>query len=150
MLFSSQSHVTHILRTSPRVARRLQYSTVLKPLSREKHLGTNTHTHTHTLISRTFAARFESLKHSPLFSQLWLTFAPVADQSAQYLHATLDQVNWLSLVYMVVAIPLSFGTTWMIDSLGLRITVKTKCISDACVAGLSPPRLNTNISLESM
>uniref|UniRef100_A0A8C4Z8T8 Solute carrier family 49 member 3 n=1 Tax=Gadus morhua TaxID=8049 RepID=A0A8C4Z8T8_GADMO len=54
---------------------------------------------------------------------LWLTFAPVADQSAQYLHATLDQVNWLSLVYMVVAIPLSFGTTWMIDSLGLRITL---------------------------
>lgn len=56
-------------------------------------------------------------------SALWLTFAPVADQSARYLKATLDQVNWLSLVYMVVAIPLSFGTSWMIDSLGLRITL---------------------------
>uniref|UniRef100_A0A667YLE7 Solute carrier family 49 member 3 n=1 Tax=Myripristis murdjan TaxID=586833 RepID=A0A667YLE7_9TELE len=56
-------------------------------------------------------------------SALWLTFAPVADQSAQYLKASLEQINWLSLVYMVVAIPLSFGTTWMLDTLGLRITL---------------------------
>ncbi|XP_040904102.1 solute carrier family 49 member A3 [Toxotes jaculatrix] len=54
---------------------------------------------------------------------IWLTFAPVADQSAQYLQVTLDKINWLSLVYMVVAIPLSFGTTWMLDTLGLRITL---------------------------
>lgn len=57
-------------------------------------------------------------------SQLWLTFAPVADQSAQYLRVSLEEINWLSLVYMVVAIPLSFGTTWMLDTLGLRITVR--------------------------
>lgn len=54
---------------------------------------------------------------------LWLTFAPVADQSAQYLRVSLEEINWLSLVYMVVAIPLSFGTTWMLDTLGLRITL---------------------------
>ncbi|XP_028272850.1 solute carrier family 49 member A3 [Parambassis ranga] len=54
---------------------------------------------------------------------IWLTFAPVADQSAQYLKVTLDDINWLSLVFMVVAIPLSFGTTWMLDTLGLRISL---------------------------
>ncbi|XP_047442009.1 solute carrier family 49 member A3 [Mugil cephalus] len=54
---------------------------------------------------------------------LWLTFAPVADQSAQYLQVTLEDINWLSVVYMVVAIPLSFVTTWMLDTLGLRITL---------------------------
>ncbi|KAM6952194.1 solute carrier family 49 member A3 [Lycodopsis pacificus] len=54
---------------------------------------------------------------------LWLTFAPVADQSAKFLGASLEEVNWLSLVYMVVAIPLSFGTTWMLDTLGLRTTL---------------------------
>lgn len=54
---------------------------------------------------------------------IWLTFAPVANQSAQYLKVTLDEINWLSLVYMVVAIPLSFATTWMLDTLGLRITL---------------------------
>lgn len=56
-------------------------------------------------------------------SVLWLTFAPVADQTAEHLHVTLDQVNWLSVVYMVVAIPLSFITTWMLDTLGLRPTM---------------------------
>lgn len=55
--------------------------------------------------------------------QVWLTFAPVADQSSQYLHVGLQEVNWLSLVFMVVSIPVSFVTTWMLDTLGLRITV---------------------------
>lgn len=54
---------------------------------------------------------------------MWLTFAPVADQSSQYLQVTLEDVNWLSLVFMVVSIPVSFVTTWMLDTLGLRITV---------------------------
>ncbi|XP_074529382.1 solute carrier family 49 member A3 [Halichoeres trimaculatus] len=54
---------------------------------------------------------------------LWLTFAPVADQSAQYLGVSLEDINWLSLVCMVVAVPLSLGTTWMLDTLGLRITL---------------------------
>uniref|UniRef100_A0A8C6SBQ5 Solute carrier family 49 member 3 n=1 Tax=Neogobius melanostomus TaxID=47308 RepID=A0A8C6SBQ5_9GOBI len=46
---------------------------------------------------------------SALWSQIWLSFAPV--------------VNWLSLVFMLVSIPLSLGTTWMLDALGLRITL---------------------------
>ncbi|KAI4798132.1 hypothetical protein KUCAC02_022261 [Chaenocephalus aceratus] len=52
---------------------------------------------------------------------LWLSFAPVADQSARYLQVGLEQVNWLSIIYMIVAIPLSFATSWMLDVLGLRI-----------------------------
>ncbi|XP_035504994.1 solute carrier family 49 member A3 [Scophthalmus maximus] len=56
-------------------------------------------------------------------AMIWLTFAPVADQSARYLKVSLEAINWLSLVYMVVAIPLSFATTWMLDTLGLRITL---------------------------
>lgn len=58
-----------------------------------------------------------------LISQLWLTFAPVADQSAQYFYVSLANINWLSVVYMVVSIPLSFATTWMLDMVGLRFTV---------------------------
>lgn len=54
---------------------------------------------------------------------IWLTFAPVADQSAQYLKVSLEEINWLSVVYMVVAIPLSFVTTWMMDTIGLRTTL---------------------------
>uniref|UniRef100_A0A8C2ZW06 Solute carrier family 49 member 3 n=1 Tax=Cyclopterus lumpus TaxID=8103 RepID=A0A8C2ZW06_CYCLU len=47
----------------------------------------------------------------------------IADQSAKFLGVTLEKINWLSLVYMVVAIPLSFGSTWMLDTLGLRTTL---------------------------
>lgn len=65
-------------------------------------------------------------------SQIWLTFAPVADKSAQYLKVSLEEINWLSVVFMVVAIPVSFGTTWMLDTLGLRITVQRSLI---CIVG---------------
>ncbi|KAL4641598.1 major facilitator superfamily domain-containing protein 7 isoform X1 [Arapaima gigas] len=53
----------------------------------------------------------------------WLSFAPVADQTAEYLQISLDQVNWFSMVYMVVAIPLSLVTTWMLDTWGLRVSL---------------------------
>uniref|UniRef100_A0A3P8VYC8 Solute carrier family 49 member 3 n=1 Tax=Cynoglossus semilaevis TaxID=244447 RepID=A0A3P8VYC8_CYNSE len=56
-------------------------------------------------------------------STLWLTFAPVADQSAQYLAVTLEKINWLSLIYMVISIPIAFVSSWMLDTFGLRIMV---------------------------
>ncbi|XP_062405536.1 solute carrier family 49 member A3-like [Sardina pilchardus] len=56
-------------------------------------------------------------------AMLWLTFAPVADECAKALQVTLDDINWLSLVYMIVAIPLSCLTTWMLDTCGLRLTL---------------------------
>lgn len=56
--------------------------------------------------------------------QIWLTFAPVANQTSQYLGVSLEEVNWFSIVFMVVAIPLTLGATWMIDTVGLRITVQ--------------------------
>lgn len=54
---------------------------------------------------------------------LWLSFAPVADQSAQYLDVSLDKINWLSVIFMVVGIPLCFVSSWMLDTLGLRIVL---------------------------
>uniref|UniRef100_H2SHM0 Solute carrier family 49 member 3 n=1 Tax=Takifugu rubripes TaxID=31033 RepID=H2SHM0_TAKRU len=56
-------------------------------------------------------------------AMIWLTFAPVATQTSQYLGVSLEEVNWFSVVFMVVAIPLTLGATWMMDSLGLRITL---------------------------
>lgn len=60
------------------------------------------------------------------FLQLWLTFAPVADQSAQYLAVTLEKINWLSLIYMVISIPIAFVSSWMLDTFGLRIMVQSE------------------------
>uniref|UniRef100_A0A673J0U5 Solute carrier family 49 member 3 n=1 Tax=Sinocyclocheilus rhinocerous TaxID=307959 RepID=A0A673J0U5_9TELE len=63
-------------------------------------------------------------------SNSWLTFAPVADQTAQYLQISLNLVNWLSLVYVVVAIFFSLITTWVLDTLGLRFSVYTNILSN--------------------
>ncbi|XP_043915041.1 solute carrier family 49 member A3 isoform X2 [Protopterus annectens] len=51
---------------------------------------------------------------------LWLSFAPVADQISQYFHISLDKINWLSLVYLIVGVPFGLCTTWMLDFCGLR------------------------------
>ncbi|XP_006771515.1 PREDICTED: major facilitator superfamily domain-containing protein 7 [Myotis davidii] len=52
--------------------------------------------------------------------QLWLSFAPVADTIAQHFLLSTEQVNWLSLVYLVVAIPSGLVAIWILDSVGLR------------------------------
>ncbi|XP_036135112.1 solute carrier family 49 member A3 [Molossus molossus] len=51
---------------------------------------------------------------------LWLSFAPVADIVAQRFLLSTDQVNWLSLVYLVVSIPCGVVAIWVLDSVGLR------------------------------
>lgn len=63
--------------------------------------------------------------HLPLFSplQLWLTFAPVADKISAYFHISLEMVNWLSIVYLLISIPFGLVATWVLDSVGLRCAV---------------------------
>ncbi|KAM6150875.1 solute carrier family 49 member A3 isoform 4-T4 [Erethizon dorsatum] len=51
---------------------------------------------------------------------LWLSFAPVADVIAQHFLLSMEQVNWLSLIYFAVAIPSGIVAIWVLDSVGLR------------------------------
>ncbi|XP_055977999.1 solute carrier family 49 member A3 [Sorex fumeus] len=51
---------------------------------------------------------------------LWLSFAPVADIVAQSFFLSVDQINWLSLVYLVVSIPAGLVAIWFLDTVGLR------------------------------
>lgn len=96
---------------------------------------------TPVLLHKTQTSVLNVLIH--VSSQIWLTFAPVADQSAQYLEVSLEQINWLSMVFMVVTIPLTFGTTWMMDTLGLRIMVQSSAITGPPAAA----RCNLSCSL---
>ncbi|XP_051683976.2 solute carrier family 49 member A3 isoform X2 [Oryctolagus cuniculus] len=56
----------------------------------------------------------------PEGSQLWLSFAPVADTIAAHFLLTVEQINWLSMVFLVVSIPASVAAIWVLDSVGLR------------------------------
>ncbi|EGW07979.1 Major facilitator superfamily domain-containing protein 7 [Cricetulus griseus] len=73
---------------------------------------------------RVYARRWVFLLVVSLLScsnaMLWLSFAPVADTIAQRFFLSMEQVNWLSLVYLVVAIPFGMAAIWVLDSVGLR------------------------------
>ncbi|XP_061874668.1 solute carrier family 49 member A3 isoform X2 [Colius striatus] len=56
-------------------------------------------------------------------AMVWLTFAPVADKTAAYFHISLEVVNWLSTVYLLISIPFGVVATWVLDSVGLRCAV---------------------------
>lgn len=55
--------------------------------------------------------------------QAWINFAAITNFSAEYFNATTDQINWLSIVYLVVTIPVGFLSIWVMDNLGIRATV---------------------------
>jgi len=60
---------------------------------------------------------------------VWITFAPVADKTAEYYDTSLTEVNWFSLVFPIAAIPFSPVSSWLLDTWGLR----TGIISSALV-----------------
>nr|XP_006213153.1 solute carrier family 49 member A3 [Vicugna pacos] len=73
---------------------------------------------------RAYARRWVFLLVISLLSysnaMLWLSFAPVADKIARYFLLSTEQINWLSLVYLVVSIPAGVVAIWVLDSVGLR------------------------------
>uniref|UniRef100_F6XEJ5 Solute carrier family 49 member 3 n=1 Tax=Monodelphis domestica TaxID=13616 RepID=F6XEJ5_MONDO len=53
-------------------------------------------------------------------AMLWLSFAPVADKISDYFQLSMIEINWLSLIYLVISIPFGIIATWFLDSFGLR------------------------------
>ncbi|XP_076793873.1 solute carrier family 49 member A3 isoform X1 [Arvicanthis niloticus] len=73
---------------------------------------------------RVYARRWVFLLVVSLLScsnaMLWLSFAPVADTVARHFLLSMEQVNWLSLIYLVLSIPFGMAAIWVLDSVGLR------------------------------
>jgi len=53
-------------------------------------------------------------------AMIWLSFAPVADLTASYYQKTLDDINWLSIVYLLCYLLFGLVAVWILDVLGLR------------------------------
>ena len=52
---------------------------------------------------------------------LWLTFAPISrDVAAVYTRGNVDYIDFLSVLFMVVMIPLTIPSAWCIDKYGLK------------------------------
>ena len=56
--------------------------------------------------------------------KIWLSFASVADLTAKYYKKSLDDINWLSIVYLLSYLLFGLIAVWILDVLGLRTGVR--------------------------
>jgi FLVCR family feline leukemia virus subgroup C receptor-related protein len=54
---------------------------------------------------------------------LWVTFVPISDVAAEYLSATTTQVNWLSIVWLVLYLPGTYIQALILEKYDLRTVV---------------------------
>ncbi|XP_022080823.1 major facilitator superfamily domain-containing protein 7-a-like [Acanthaster planci] len=50
----------------------------------------------------------------------WICFAAITNITATYYQVSPDDVNWLSLIYLVVTVPIGFIASWVLDTFGIR------------------------------
>ncbi|KAA8582903.1 hypothetical protein FQN60_015449 [Etheostoma spectabile] len=74
------------------------------------------------LYPRRFAVLFVFSMYSLVNAFQWIQYSIIANVFTRYYGVTNDKVDWLSIVYMVVYIPLIFPATWLLDRKGLRLT----------------------------
>ncbi|XP_067004571.1 heme transporter FLVCR2 [Anabrus simplex] len=52
----------------------------------------------------------------------WIQYSIITHIITHYYQVSADAVNWTSMVFMVVYIPLIFPGSWLLDRMGLRVT----------------------------
>ena len=63
------------------------------------------------------------LIHVIMYTQMWLTFAPIPNYTAVLYGVGLDLVDWFSIAYFVVSLVIGFGAIAVLDIFGLRVSV---------------------------
>ncbi|XP_018120490.1 feline leukemia virus subgroup C receptor-related protein 1 isoform X2 [Xenopus laevis] len=78
------------------------------------------------LETRLYRRRFVILGVFSLYSLLnayqWIQYSIITSIFTQFYQVSSDKIDWLSVVYMVVYVPLIFPATWLLDNKGLRVT----------------------------
>jgi MFS transporter, FLVCR family, MFS-domain-containing protein 7 len=54
---------------------------------------------------------------------IFITFAPVATSAAHFFNVSTSAINWLVLVWLVLAVPCTFLSGWSFHKLGLRTSL---------------------------
>ena len=55
--------------------------------------------------------------------QIWITFSPIADTAVPYYSIDAFRLNMLVLVFAIASVPFGFLASWLLDTLGLRLSV---------------------------
>ncbi|KAM3930094.1 choline/ethanolamine transporter FLVCR1 [Leptodactylus fuscus] len=78
------------------------------------------------LETRLFPRRFAVLAVFSLYSLVnafqWIQYSILASIFKDFYQVSNQDIDWLSVVYMVAYIPLIFPATWLLDTRGLRLT----------------------------
>jgi FLVCR family MFS transporter 7 len=53
----------------------------------------------------------------------WINFSSIADFTGEFYQVGYDAVNYLSLSYLIIAIPAGFFSFWLIDNFGVRTSI---------------------------
>ncbi|CAF4873324.1 unnamed protein product [Rotaria sp. Silwood1] len=56
---------------------------------------------------------------------LWINFASIANLAKNYFNVSYADINWLSLIFMVVCSIFTIPSTWAIDQFGIRFGILT-------------------------
>ncbi|CAF3726562.1 unnamed protein product, partial [Rotaria sordida] len=56
---------------------------------------------------------------------LWINFASIANLAKNYFNVSYGDINWLSLIFMVVCSIFTLPSTWAIDRFGIRFGILT-------------------------
>lgn len=76
--------------------------------------------------TRLYYRRFAVLTIFSLYSLInafqWIQYSIIANIFMHYYSVSSVMIDWLSVVYMVVYVPLIFPATWLLDRKGLRVT----------------------------
>ncbi|XP_052770532.1 solute carrier family 49 member A3-like [Mya arenaria] len=54
---------------------------------------------------------------------IWITFSPIADTAVPYYKITPFQLNILVLVFAIASVPFGFAASWLLDTLGLKMSL---------------------------
>lgn len=65
---------------------------------------------------------------------LWIAYAPVTELASRYYGVSELQIGLLSMTFMIVFIPLSIPTAWVLDTFGFRIPVSLAAVLMAAAA----------------
>ncbi|XP_032881210.1 feline leukemia virus subgroup C receptor-related protein 1 isoform X1 [Amblyraja radiata] len=77
------------------------------------------------LQSRVYCTRFMILIVFSLYSMVnafqWIQYSIISNIFSTFYQVSYEQIDWLSVVYMLVYVPLIFPAAWLLDKKGLRI-----------------------------
>ncbi|XP_061429582.1 heme transporter FLVCR1-like isoform X1 [Lethenteron reissneri] len=82
----------------------------------------------------------------------WIEYGTLNHIFSSYYDVSTGSIDWLSMVYMVVYIPLIFPVTWLLDSKGLRVIAIVGSALNACgswlkLASVRPDHLGFGITM---